>query len=116
MADGVPYLLTIRASRTGLIAHVSGEIDLSSAGALGAELLGAADGLAPPGLVVLDFSALTFFGAAAMHALRDFAAAATDRGVRTHLVAAPDGIVHRVATLTGFDAFVPLFAALDQAL
>jgi anti-anti-sigma factor len=79
------------------------------------ELLQACAELPPPHLVVLDLTDVSFFGAAAVHAIRQFAAATAGRGVRTHLVADPDGIVARVVTLAGLDDVLPTFTTLAQA-
>lgn len=101
---------------TALIAHLSGEIDVTTADAAGAELMRAAAGLPPPGLIVLDMTAVSFFSAAGLHLVRAFATACADRGIRIRLVVDPYGTVHRVVTLTGLDTRLPTFTTLSQAL
>jgi anti-anti-sigma factor len=110
------FALATSTNDTALIAYLSGEIDLSNADAARVGLLEAAAVLPPPELAVLDLTAVSFFSAAAIHAVHDFATACAVRGIRTHLVVASDGIVCRVVSLAGLDKYVPTFSTLEQAV
>lgn len=101
---------------TALVVRLSGEIDLASADAALAKLVRVTAALPPPDLAVLDLSAVSLLSAAAVHAVRAFAAACADRGVRIHLVVAPRSISHRVVRMSGLEDRLPTFTQLGLAL
>lgn len=102
------YALTTSITQAALIAHLSGEIDQSSVDAARAELLLAANALPPPYLAVLDLTDVTFFSAAAVHAVEEFVTASAERGLRTQLIVSPGGVVYRVLSLLGLEERLPL--------
>jgi len=111
-----PFTLTVERTDAALIAHAAGEIDLAAAAETSAELLAATARLPPPHLVVLDLTAVSFFNAAAAHAVRDFAAICADRGISTRLVADAESIAARVIALACLDATLPTYRTVEQAL
>src|SRR5262245_39845977 len=103
------------AERT-LILRLSGVI--GEAGAEGeAELLRDAVVILPaPRAVVLDLRELDLFTADGMRTLRTFADSLETRGVRCHLVVAPDSPVENGLRAVGLVPELPVFATVDKAL
>lgn len=111
-----PFALSASATGSALIARLSGDLDLSTANVANQALLEAAAALPLSDLIVLDLTAITFFGASAVHALRDFATTCVQCGISVRLVIEPGSIVRRVASLGSLDARIPTFPTLAEAL
>ena len=106
-------LATLRVrERSGIvIAAVEGEIDLSNAATLGAELTTAVSNAAP-GLVI-DLSALEFLDSSGVHMLYDIADRLAMRQQRFAVVIGPDAPPRRAIELSGVEPASWLYP--DQA-
>jgi anti-anti-sigma factor len=106
----------LAADNAALVLRLRGDLDRPAAAQAGTDLRVATAALPPPGLVVVDLTAVQFFSAAAVHALEGFAADCADRGIGVRLVTEAGSIVHRILELIEFSPHVPVFTSLDQAV
>jgi anti-anti-sigma factor len=90
------------------VIHVSGEIDVSCADDLEAQLVEAAEDAVA---VVLDLTGVSFIDSAGTRAVAHVVAAGTHQ---TRLVA-PAGTVRRVLEVTGMEAVAPIDATVADA-
>lgn len=98
-----------------LILHVEGEFDAASIGETGVALLAATKDLAPPALVVVDLTAVTFMSAAAVHVLRKLIIFCGAKGVPVHLVVDPNSLVRRILDIALPADAAAVFATLGEA-
>ena len=108
-------LADVTSERRGAIqvVAVTGEIDLSNAAALEAEIMRHAS---DAGAVALDLSALGFMDSAGVALLQRLARGVRERGGALRLVAPAASTVGRLLTLTGLEALIPRDERLDDAL
>jgi anti-anti-sigma factor len=97
-----------------VLASLSGEIDLSNADALEAELVGAAPDAARA--VVLDLGATSYLDSAGVRLVFRLARRLHECGQTLHLVAPVDAPVRRVVVLTHMQEVATLDATAEEAL
>ena len=100
MINGVPVMAT------------PAEIDITTAGQLGAVLLAATEQYRT---LVVDMTRTRFCDVATAHALVAARMRVLAKGGELRLVVPADGTV-RVLTLLGADRFIPCFASLEEAV
>jgi anti-anti-sigma factor len=103
---------------TALVLALSGEIDLATIDTVARELQRAASSVPPPPLVVLDLAGVSFLSVSALRMVHAFAGSCAERGVRTCVVADPDGLILRILDLIP-NAFTPrlrIYDSVPQAL
>lgn len=96
------------------VVEVTGEVDLCTQARF-AEVLDQA-GEAGAGLVVVDLSAVQFFGVAGLSCLEEVGAVLRARGAALHLVCADPGPVWRVLSVLGLARRWPVHRDLAQAV
>jgi anti-anti-sigma factor len=100
-----------------VLAHVSGEIDSSSAGELRSELESAlqlAEGQESR-LLIIDLQGVTYFGSAGINAVLDCHKQGLRTGVSVRLVA-DNELVVRPIEVTNLDSLLDLYPSLPDAL
>jgi len=94
------------------VAHVRGEVDMSTTPALLERLLPAAE--SGPTRLVVDLSGVAFMGAAGIHALEEVKASLIRRGGKLAVVA-PGGIPLRVLEVTRMKRALGVVPTVDAA-
>jgi anti-sigma B factor antagonist len=97
-----------------LVAHLTGEVDMSNAEEIGAAVIGATPGDARG--VVLDLSAVEYLDSAGIYVIHGMRASLQARGQSLVLVIPPDSPVHDALRLSGADRPGELVEELDAAL
>ncbi|HEY6776440.1 MAG TPA: STAS domain-containing protein [Thermoleophilaceae bacterium] len=98
----------------GVIARISGEIDISNVGAVKRKLTDAVTS-ASPGLVV-DVSGTTYLDSSGVYLLFELARALEGRQQQMCVVAPPTTPSTRVLLITGFDHIVPVTGTVEEAI
>ncbi|MEU0884098.1 anti-sigma factor antagonist [Lentzea sp. NPDC005914] len=113
--SGVPDDWSVHTTRDGRIAvvAVAGDVDMSTAPALIAELTNQVDKY--PAAVVVDLGAVSFFCSSGINALLDAYERTTSRGIPLHLVA-PQQRVVRPLQIAGLSDIFPQHVTLPDAI
>jgi anti-sigma B factor antagonist len=98
----------------GVVARLSGEIDISNVGAVKRKLTDAVTSSAP-GLVV-DISGTTYLDSSGVYLLFELARALEGRQQQMCVVAPPTTPSTRVLLITGFDHIVPVTSTVEEAV
>jgi len=98
----------------GVVARISGEIDISNVGLVKRKLTDAVTS-ASPGLVV-DVSATTYLDSSGVYLLFELARALEGRQQQMCVVAPPTTPSTRVLLITGFDHIVPVTRTVEEAI
>jgi anti-anti-sigma factor len=98
----------------GVVARISGEIDISNVGAVKRRLTDAVAS-ASPGLVV-DVSGTTYLDSSGVYLLFELARALEGRQQQMCVVAPPTTPSTRVLLITGFDHIVPVTSTVEEAI
>jgi anti-sigma B factor antagonist len=98
----------------GVVARISGEIDISNVGAVKRKLTDAVTSSAA-GLVV-DISGTTYLDSSGVYLLFELARALEGRQQQMCVVAPPTTPSTRVLLITGFDNIVPVTSTLEAAV
>jgi anti-anti-sigma factor len=91
----------------GLVLALAGDLDLASAGPLGAELRARLEALPTGAPVTLDLRGTRYLASAGIGMLVEAHAHARERGIRLRLRVEPGGVPARVLRLTGVDGLLP---------
>jgi anti-sigma B factor antagonist len=89
---------------------IEGELDMSNAGSVHAQLRAAAAGCR---LLTVDLSRLAFIDSAGISVLVRLANGAADAGFTLAIDAPPDSLAGRTLALTGLDRVLPLIGTTD---
>ena len=106
--------IEIDQTHRGVVARISGEIDISNVGAIKRRLTDAVTSSAP-GLVV-DISGTTYLDSSGVYLLFELARALEGRQQRMCVVAPPTTPSTRVLLITGFDHIVPVTNTVEEAI
>jgi anti-sigma B factor antagonist len=98
----------------GVVARISGEIDISNVGAVKHKLTGAVTS-SSPGLVV-DISGTTYLDSSGVYLLFELNRALEGRQQQLCVVAPPTTPSTRVLLITGFDHIVPVTNTVEDAM
>jgi anti-sigma B factor antagonist len=98
----------------GVVARISGEIDISNVGAVKRKLTDAVTSAAR-GLVV-DISGTTYLDSSGVYLLFDLHRALEGRQQQLCVVAPPTTPSTRVLLITGFDHIVPVTSTVEEAM
>jgi anti-sigma B factor antagonist len=98
----------------GVVARISGEIDISNVGAVKRKLTEAVTS-SSRGLVV-DISGTTYLDSSGVYLLFELNRALEGRQQQLCVVAPPTTPSTRVLLITGFDRIVPVTSTMDQAM
>jgi anti-anti-sigma factor len=98
----------------GVVARISGEIDISNVAAVKRKLTDAVTS-ASPGLVV-DVSGTTYLDSSGVYLLFELARALEGRRQQMCVVAPPTTPSTRVLLITGFDHIVPVMSTVEEAI
>jgi anti-anti-sigma factor len=98
----------------GVVARISGEIDISNVGAVKRKLTGALTS-SSPGLVV-DISGTNYLDSSGVYLLFELNRALKGRQQQLCVVAPPTTPSTRVLLITGFDHIVPVTSTLEDAI
>jgi anti-anti-sigma factor len=98
----------------GVVARISGEIDISNVGAVKRKLTGAVTSDSP-GLVV-DISGTNYLDSSGVYLLFELNRALAGRQQQLCVVAPPTTPSTRVLLITGFDHIVPVTSTLEDAI
>ena len=98
----------------GVVARISGEIDISNVGAVKRKLTGAVTS-SSPGLVV-DISGTNYLDSSGVYLLFELNRALEGRQQQLCVVAPPTTPSSRVLLITGFDHIVPVTSTLEDAI
>jgi anti-anti-sigma factor len=98
----------------GVVARISGEIDISNVGMVKRKLTDAVTS-ASPGLVV-DVSGTTYLDSSGVYLLFELARALEGRHQHMCVVAPPTTPSTRVLLITGFDHIVPVTSTVEEAI
>jgi len=114
MAQSFPQILHTRSEDipSGSILHVHGELDLSSAPSLRAQLVRLLDRGRP---VIVDCSELRYLDMAGVHVLEDCHQRAAHRDQRLVLVGSVP-LVHRILAIIKLNERMPVVHAISEAL
>jgi anti-sigma B factor antagonist len=104
-----------RVNGTGVVVHVAGELDLTTAPVLVGELTLARAEATPPGPLVIDLTDVTFMASVGLSILIEHNRLCREVDVELHVVAGNRTIV-RTITMTGLDGTLAVFATLAEAL
>ena len=109
--------IQLESGERAVVVHTTGEVDMSAAPVLSAEL---AEAIAAAGStghrqVVVDLLAVTFFGSSGLAALSECHERAQSADVTVSIVAAGRTVL-RPITITGLDRVIPVHSTLDEAL
>jgi anti-anti-sigma factor len=112
----VSELARIEVERRGeaTLARLSGEVDMSNAADVGAELAAAAQGAGGP--LVVDLTGTRYLDSAWFRAIEGVALGLAAAGRSLHLVCPPDAPTRRLLDLSGMDRMLPLFASAEEAV
>jgi anti-sigma B factor antagonist len=105
--------IQIDTTASGVVARISGEVDISNVGPIRRRLT---DSVTPssPGLVV-DVSETSYLDSSGVYLLFELARALDGRGQQMCVVAPPTAPSTRVLLITGFDRVVPMTSTLEDA-
>jgi anti-sigma B factor antagonist/stage II sporulation protein AA (anti-sigma F factor antagonist) len=106
--------LDVEQRERGPVVRIRGEIDLSNASIVRAEILDALSHTAAG--IVLDLTETTYLDSSGVRLLFDLAERLQARRQRLALVVTEAALVRRVLVLTKLDDAVPLHEELDDAL
>ena len=106
--------ISVEHREPGPVVHIRGEVDLSNATAVRAEILGALPHAAAG--LVLDLAETTYLDSSGVRLLFDLAERLHSRRQRLALVVTEQALVRRVLVLTKLDDAVPLHLEIDAAL
>jgi anti-sigma B factor antagonist len=95
------------------VVHISGEIDMTSRGAVERVLTRTVDGR--PEAVVVDLSGVTFFGSSGLQMLAEARAHAAANAVPLRLVASSRKVL-RPLEITGMTTAFPVYASVAEAV
>jgi anti-anti-sigma factor len=98
----------------GVVARISGEIDISNVGAVKRRLTDSVPS-SSPGLVV-DVSGTTYLDSSGVYLLFELARALEGRQQQMCVVAPPSTPSTRVLLITGFDSIVPVTSTVEEAI
>jgi anti-anti-sigma factor len=109
-----PAEIAVERRGASVVAHVSGEIDMTNSGYLRDQLLDSMpnDALA----LVIDISGCRYLDSAAIEVLFDLSRRLGRRRQQLRLVMPPSSPLKRVIELTEIRAAAPVFESLDTAL
>jgi anti-anti-sigma factor len=109
-----PAEITIEREGGAVVAHLSGEVDMTNSSYVRDELVRSMpnDALA----LVLDLSACRYLDSAAIEVVFDLARRLTRRRQGLFVALPPDSPLRRVLELTDVDAVAPLHDSLDEAV
>jgi len=112
----VSELARIQVERHGeaTLARLTGEVDMSNAAEVGANLAAAAEGAEGP--LVVDLAGARYLDSAWFRAIEGVALGLAAAGRSLHLACPPDAPARRLLELTGMDRMLPLFDGAEQAL
>jgi anti-anti-sigma factor len=105
--DDGPPRVDVREGGNGRWLVVSGAVDLSSAGSLGAELRARLATVPGGAVVTIDLTRVTYLASAGVGLLLELSGALRERGIGVRLVTDPGSVPARVLALTGVDAGAP---------
>ena len=108
-----PFSATTRATGTGPVVTVSGEVDVATAPRLRAEI--GALALARGQLLVVDLAGVTFYDSSGISALIAARNLAEEAEAGVALAAVPDRL-SRTFGLIGLGGFFPTYASAEDAL
>jgi anti-anti-sigma factor len=97
-----------------VLAHLEGEVDLSNARSVKADLLAAVPNTASA--LVLDLSGTKYLDSSGIQLLFELAHRLESRGQKLKVVVPEDSIVRRTLVLTEVQQVVALFPSVDAAL
>jgi anti-anti-sigma factor len=106
--------IEIDQTHRGVVARISGEIDISNVGAIKRRLTDAVTSSAA-GLVV-DISGTSYLDSSGVYLLFELARALEGRQQRMCVVAPPTTPSTRVLLITGFDHIVPVTSTVEEAI
>jgi len=106
--------IQITAAPNALVAHVSGEIDMSNAEEMGATVIGATPNDASG--VVLDLSSVDYLDSAGIYVIYGMRSRLQARGQALMLVIPPKSPVHDALRLAGAEHPGEVTEAVDEAL
>ena len=109
---GDALTITVRSERGVVIAAVTGEIDISTAGGLRERLFELAEGSEP---LIVDLDRVTFIDSAGLGALVGTSRRAAEHGGSLRAVCTQPQ-TKKLLWMTGVDRRIPLEASLDEAL
>jgi anti-sigma B factor antagonist len=104
----------ITLTSSALIAHVTGEVDMSNADELGATVIGATPNEAEG--VILDLSGVEYLDSAGIYVVHDMRASLQARGQVLLLVIPPTSPVHDSLRLAGAERPGEVAGAVEEAL
>jgi anti-anti-sigma factor len=96
-----------------VLARLSGEIDLSNAGAVEDQVIG---GVAGATAVAVDLSGLSYLDSAGLALLSRLAGRLAERSGSLRLVAPPEAVVGRTLWISGLASAIPVDETVDAAL
>ena len=96
-----------------VLARLSGEIDLSNAGAVEEQVTG---GLAGSTAVAVDLSGLSYLDSAGLALLSRLASRLSGQSGSLRLVVPPDAVVGRTLSISGLTAVIPVDETVEAAL
>ena len=97
-----------------VIAHVSGEVDLSNAASVTDRLIDATPNTAT--VLVLELSGTRYLDSSGVRMLFELAQRLRNRGQDLRLVVPDDSHVKRVLVLTEVESVIPMSSSVDDAL
>jgi anti-anti-sigma factor len=106
--------IEIDQTQRGVVARISGEVDISNVGAVKRRLTDAVTSSAA-GLVV-DISGTTYLDSSGVYLLFELARALEGRQQQMCVVAPPTTPSTRVLLITGFDHIVPVTSTVEEAV
>jgi anti-anti-sigma factor len=112
---GRPDLARVALERHGgaVLARLSGEIDLSNAGAVEDQVTG---GLAGSTAVAVDLSGLSYLDSAGLAVLSRLAGRLSGLAGSLRLVVPPDAVVGRTLSISGLASAIPVDETVEAAL
>ncbi len=96
------------------IAYIDGEVDLSNATDIGAELEASVPNSVEA--LVVDLSGTTYLDSAGFRLLYRLRRQLNARGQVLRLVVPHDGLIREVISITGLDEAVPISSTVEQAI
>jgi anti-anti-sigma factor len=110
-----PELARVAVERHGgvVLARLSGEVDLSNAGAVEDQVTG---GLAGATAVAVDLSGLSYLDSAGLALLSRLAGRLSGLAGSLRLVVPPDAVVSRTLSISGLASAIPVDETVEAAL
>jgi anti-anti-sigma factor len=96
-----------------MLARLSGEIDLSNAGAVEDQVTGGVTGVTA---VAVDLSGLSYLDSAGLAVLSRLAARLSELAGSLRLVVPPDAVVGRTLSISGLASAIPVDETVEAAL